>query len=282
MTNRDTVKLADEAALLAAEPRSKLYKIYVGKSVFLLVQPSGSKWWRVTVRRNTWARRDIFHCIICRRRAIHCPGQTNHAPEPLPNRRDPSRTAGHPLTGHSPCSPLPPSPMPSRMYKLNRLTNSAVTSPGAADFGPCQAGRSGGGITRCRSALLPGWAVAQQRLSLRISWAAIPGGRFRQYLHVLALGGSKYASGILPEGIGFTRPAAGYIFATHLLQSAQIIWRRRAPKWSKLEAVEFCTGAYVSFIVDVLPCKAEQLQKIPLVCRIVSDLEEVFAGDSWP
>ncbi len=30
----------------------------------------------------------------------------------------------------------------AKPYKLNRLTNSAVTSPGAADFGPCQAGRS--------------------------------------------------------------------------------------------------------------------------------------------
>ena len=48
----DTVKQLDEAALLAAEPRSKPYKLAVGRSVYLLVQPSGSKLWRVDVRRN--------------------------------------------------------------------------------------------------------------------------------------------------------------------------------------------------------------------------------------
>jgi len=52
MGTRDTVKHADEAALFAAEPRSKPYKLVVGRSVYLLMQPTGSKWWRVTVRRN--------------------------------------------------------------------------------------------------------------------------------------------------------------------------------------------------------------------------------------
>ncbi len=52
MGNKDTVSRADEAALLAAEPRSKAYKLTAGRSVYLLVQPSGAKWWRVDVRRN--------------------------------------------------------------------------------------------------------------------------------------------------------------------------------------------------------------------------------------
>lgn len=52
MENWDTVKKADEATLLAAEPRSKPYKLTVGRSVYLLVQPTGSKLWRVNVRRN--------------------------------------------------------------------------------------------------------------------------------------------------------------------------------------------------------------------------------------
>jgi len=52
MESRDTVKFVDEAALFAAEPRSKPYKLTVGRSVYVLVQPTGSKWWRVTVRRN--------------------------------------------------------------------------------------------------------------------------------------------------------------------------------------------------------------------------------------
>lgn len=47
-----TVKAVSEAALLAAEPRSKPYKLTAGRGVFLLVRPNGAKWWRVAVRRN--------------------------------------------------------------------------------------------------------------------------------------------------------------------------------------------------------------------------------------
>ena len=47
-----TVNPPDESTLQAAEPRDKPYKIAVGRSVFMLVQPNGAKWWRVTVRRN--------------------------------------------------------------------------------------------------------------------------------------------------------------------------------------------------------------------------------------
>ncbi|MGH8154980.1 MAG: Arm DNA-binding domain-containing protein, partial [Rhodanobacteraceae bacterium] len=41
----------DEAALLAAAPRAKRYAIY-GQGVYLIVNPNGSKWWRMNVRRN--------------------------------------------------------------------------------------------------------------------------------------------------------------------------------------------------------------------------------------
>ena len=47
-----TVIPPDEATLHAAAPRDKPYKIAVGRSVFMLVQPNGAKWWRVRLRRN--------------------------------------------------------------------------------------------------------------------------------------------------------------------------------------------------------------------------------------
>ena len=46
-----TVTKLDEAALRAAAPRAKRYAIY-GDGVYLLVNPDGSKHWRVSVRRN--------------------------------------------------------------------------------------------------------------------------------------------------------------------------------------------------------------------------------------
>lgn len=48
---RRTVKKLDEAALLSAEPRAKPYRIY-GDGLFLIVNPNGAKWWRMSVRRN--------------------------------------------------------------------------------------------------------------------------------------------------------------------------------------------------------------------------------------
>ncbi|MGH8111442.1 MAG: Arm DNA-binding domain-containing protein [Rhodanobacteraceae bacterium] len=46
-----TVRHLDEAALLGAEPRAKPYTIY-GDGDYLIVNPNGSKWWRMNVRRN--------------------------------------------------------------------------------------------------------------------------------------------------------------------------------------------------------------------------------------
>ena len=46
-----TVKNLDEATLLAAQPRAKPYRIY-GDGVYLIVNPNGSKWWRMKVLRN--------------------------------------------------------------------------------------------------------------------------------------------------------------------------------------------------------------------------------------
>ncbi|EQD55301.1 phage integrase family site specific recombinase, partial [mine drainage metagenome] len=44
--------MIDEAALLAAGPRDKPYKLYPGNGLYLIVQPNGAKWWRYNVRRN--------------------------------------------------------------------------------------------------------------------------------------------------------------------------------------------------------------------------------------
>ena len=44
--------MIDEAALLAALPREKPYKLYPGNGLYLIVRPNGSKWWRYNVRCN--------------------------------------------------------------------------------------------------------------------------------------------------------------------------------------------------------------------------------------
>ena len=44
--------MIDESELLAAQPRAKPYTLYPGKGIYLIVQPSGAKYWRVNVRRN--------------------------------------------------------------------------------------------------------------------------------------------------------------------------------------------------------------------------------------
>ncbi|MFT3793034.1 MAG: Arm DNA-binding domain-containing protein [Rudaea sp.] len=51
---KKTGNTVDEAAIHAAKPRAKPYKLSpgAGNGVYLSVMPTGSKWWRCNVRRN--------------------------------------------------------------------------------------------------------------------------------------------------------------------------------------------------------------------------------------
>ncbi|TAM11591.1 MAG: DUF4102 domain-containing protein [Nevskiaceae bacterium] len=52
MNRVGAVKVAGDADIARAAPRARPYKLWAGRSVYVLVQPSGAKWWRCDVRRN--------------------------------------------------------------------------------------------------------------------------------------------------------------------------------------------------------------------------------------